>query len=484
MSYLINTCDCSGKVFYHACQSTTCGFDPSGNLQEGSKWNAPGNVAINQKRIWNQVRAPSSVYTMNLGALTVNGNNNNQPTVATNYVNWNQMSDRVNPHTMQFQNHPSRGNSTKRTLTSIKPGACTPGGTGVDIKHGSYARYLARKKAGNIRTQSDYSAASTPKYGNKTKMYGMIANSENCPCTLDGVTDLATIINNLRSFFENSPQYEDYTLCLAGEKETIAGDIGNGIAAHPDLSVGDFKHLYAGQTVYDSINYASIKNMINTVNVACSDVIGHDALGKDLGTHTLALIKSDEVSDLSTASYGNTYWPTSMSEGLRVYGSTFTITCYISSTVAANESSPSGDWSGPYYLKYSSSSTHEITYSTGVDSSGTAYQLEAGSTTSEGDYEGAIIGDLYYIFTTEGNASKNYIALLDSDNMSNDNTYTPPSTHKGMLWSSDLNYVNTGLIGGYSNVFAVNAFNDTSPEIKNSAGDARFICCLYKSDQT
>ena len=30
------------------------------------------------------------------------------------YVNWNQMSDRVNPHSMKFQNHPSQrnGNST------------------------------------------------------------------------------------------------------------------------------------------------------------------------------------------------------------------------------------------------------------------------------------------------------------------------------------------------------------------------------------
>jgi len=190
MSYLENTCDCSGKIMYHACQSKTCGFDLSGNtyiLQAGSKWDAPGNITINQKRIWNQVRAPSSVYTMNLGALTVNGNNKNQP-LAPPFgigVNWNQMSDRVKPHSMQFQNHPSRGNSTKATLTSIKPGACTPGGSGVDIKHGSYARYLARKKAGNIRTQSDSTAASTPKYGNKTKMYGMIANSENCPCTIN-----------------------------------------------------------------------------------------------------------------------------------------------------------------------------------------------------------------------------------------------------------------------------------------------------------
>ena len=177
MSYLANTCDCSyGKIMYHSSRWRTC--DISGGCYDISC-----NAEITQKRIWNQVRTASSMYTMNLAALTVNGTMNNQPTVATNYVNWNQMSDRVNPHSMPFQNHSSRGNSTKSTLTSIKPGACTPGGTGVDVKHGSYARYLARKKAGNIRTQSN-SINNIPLYGNKKQMYGMIANSNNCPCTL------------------------------------------------------------------------------------------------------------------------------------------------------------------------------------------------------------------------------------------------------------------------------------------------------------
>jgi len=119
---------------------------------------------------------------MNLAALTVNGPQ--APGVTNYYVNWNQMSDRVNPHSMQFQNHPSHGNSTKATLTSIKPGACSPGGKGVDVKHDSYARYLARKKAGNLRTQLRHTAAAVPQYGNKTQMYGMIARSQACPCTL------------------------------------------------------------------------------------------------------------------------------------------------------------------------------------------------------------------------------------------------------------------------------------------------------------
>ena len=45
-----------------------------------------------------------------------------------------------------YVNAPTRGNSTKSTITANKPGAMTPGGQGVDVKHGSYHRYLAKKK--------------------------------------------------------------------------------------------------------------------------------------------------------------------------------------------------------------------------------------------------------------------------------------------------------------------------------------------------
>ncbi len=34
---------------------------------------------------------------------------------------------------------------TKRSITSLRPGAMSPGGSGVDIKHNSYDRYLNRQ---------------------------------------------------------------------------------------------------------------------------------------------------------------------------------------------------------------------------------------------------------------------------------------------------------------------------------------------------
>ena len=129
---------------------------------------------ITQKRIWNQVRVPVSMYVMNKGSLTSasnrikNGNN----------VNWNQSSDQVLA-AIQTLVHPSHGNSLKQTVTSHRPGAASPGGSGVDVKHDSYARFLNRKKALHFKTQTS-TPASIPLYGNKTKSINLLAQSANC----------------------------------------------------------------------------------------------------------------------------------------------------------------------------------------------------------------------------------------------------------------------------------------------------------------
>ena len=64
------------------------------------------------------------------------------------------------------------------SLTKLRPGALKPGGYGVDVKHNSYARYLARKKSSVLRTTA---AATTPVMGNKTRAYGMLGNVA-CNC--------------------------------------------------------------------------------------------------------------------------------------------------------------------------------------------------------------------------------------------------------------------------------------------------------------
>ena len=152
-----------------------------------------------QKVIQKQVRAKASLFTMNLGTVTVgNQLNNNNYQYPQNMANkpyiipktkppvpvysQNPSSDRVAPaHSntnLKFTYVPSHGNSTKSTLTRNKPGASMPGGKGVDVKHNSYARYLARRKSSTVMTQKEKEPK--PKMGNKTKMIGMISNCTRC----------------------------------------------------------------------------------------------------------------------------------------------------------------------------------------------------------------------------------------------------------------------------------------------------------------
>lgn len=163
-------CDC-GNITYinNQCLSCAC---TDGVCNDASS---------TQKKIWKQVRVPSSLFTMNLAAFNMSSERLKNGTLAS-HTNWNQSSDSW-VASQQTAYHPTHGNSLKTTLTSLKPGAGAPGGTGVDIKHNSYARYLGRKKAINIRTQSKNTAATVPIRGNKTQSYGLINNSQNCICT-------------------------------------------------------------------------------------------------------------------------------------------------------------------------------------------------------------------------------------------------------------------------------------------------------------
>jgi len=135
--------------------------------------NAAATNNVTQKRIWQQVRTGSGMYTMNLSALTSGA----AILASGRTANWNQRSDRILASVQPPL--PTRGNSLHSTLTSDRPGAGSPGGSGVDVKHDSYARYLNRKKAATIKTQTQQTVAVK---GNKTNMTGLLANSTNC-CT-------------------------------------------------------------------------------------------------------------------------------------------------------------------------------------------------------------------------------------------------------------------------------------------------------------
>jgi len=132
-----------------------------------------------QKKIWKQVGTSPSMFMSNLTAITVEGSQEcpdvngltNAPLKKFAFVNWNQSSDRAAP-SVQRTYVPTRGNSTRTTVTSNRPGAAVPGGRGVDIKHNSYARYLARKK-GKIFNVNER-IANVPNFGNKTQTYNIV----------------------------------------------------------------------------------------------------------------------------------------------------------------------------------------------------------------------------------------------------------------------------------------------------------------------
>ena len=152
--------------------------------------NTPSQRYQKLKLMYNAVRVPSSVYTMNLGALNVY----EIPEVERQGVNWNQMSDRKEPHIQAAGSSGGNpgGNSTKRSVTRLRPGALSPGGAGVDIKHNSYDRYLARLKGKKPLRQEATPKAfkennlpfnrAAPVYGGKIFKVGII---DKCVCGPD-----------------------------------------------------------------------------------------------------------------------------------------------------------------------------------------------------------------------------------------------------------------------------------------------------------
>jgi hypothetical protein len=99
-----------------------------------------------QKAIQDQLHTSSANYTQVLSSLAVS-----QAIDKSNTKAWHNASDR----------------SQKKTGANY----------GVDIKHNSYDRYLAKKKSTTLKTQS---SQQIPLQGNKTKYYSLITQNNNC----------------------------------------------------------------------------------------------------------------------------------------------------------------------------------------------------------------------------------------------------------------------------------------------------------------
>jgi hypothetical protein len=161
----------------------------------------PASQYQRQKLIQNTVRVNSSLYTMNLAGLAGYQSPLNTyqeveqagtPYYAPPTVNWNQMSDRAKPAIQVVKTGSGsayHGSSTKHTIVRNRPGAMSPGGVGVDIKHNSYDRYLNRLKGKSVLRRGpvppNYGAPipfnrAYPVYGGKVVKTAIINGCDEC----------------------------------------------------------------------------------------------------------------------------------------------------------------------------------------------------------------------------------------------------------------------------------------------------------------
>ena len=169
--------------------------------------NDPASQYQRQKLIQKTVRVQSSLYTMNLAGLSGYQKPSQKyqlleqagtPYYAPPGVNWNQMSDRASPAiqlTKVASGSSYHSSSTKHSITRDRPGAMSPGGIGVDIKHNSYERRLLRLKGKSVLRRGvippNYGAPipfnkAYPVYGGKVIKTGIINNCD-CPNITDNL---------------------------------------------------------------------------------------------------------------------------------------------------------------------------------------------------------------------------------------------------------------------------------------------------------
>lgn len=139
----------------------------------GRKYATPPSTGATQKRILKTVRLASSDYVNSLVPQAVF-----DPPAMVGQLPWHNGSDRAVAGVVRA-NVPSHGDSTSRSLTRARPGACSAAGRGVDIKHASYDRYLAKLKGRTVGRSCSSSSPVVPIRGNKTQ-YFAVAHSDTC----------------------------------------------------------------------------------------------------------------------------------------------------------------------------------------------------------------------------------------------------------------------------------------------------------------
>ena len=118
-----------------------------------------------QKKIQKQTGVSSSTYNNNLVPYQVTKGQHNYKN-QLNGSGVSQASDRNKSSAANMQIINRNTSSLRGSRTSLKPGSLAPPINGVDVKHGSYDRHLAKLKAKSLKPQS-LPSLPPAKYGNK-----------------------------------------------------------------------------------------------------------------------------------------------------------------------------------------------------------------------------------------------------------------------------------------------------------------------------
>ena len=188
--------------------------------------NTPANKYQILKLIQNTVRVPASLYVSNLGPLNAYKKPISAPDAGFHGVCWNQMSDRPVPSVQRATIPTGFANSLNNrhnSVTSSRPGCQTPGGTGCDIKHNSYDRYLNRLKGkGPLRrgpippkfgSPVPFNPA-FPIYGGKTVKTNIVSG---CDCPIENKK--LDLQQDIRIYY--NPLYQEYP---TGNRSFLVGD--------------------------------------------------------------------------------------------------------------------------------------------------------------------------------------------------------------------------------------------------------------------
>ena len=196
-------CECSNKCnVVTPCRGCgECGVDDSrDNGANRCKFYKQKRLDQRQKIIQRVVRVDSGQYAMNRAAMNVY---QSKPRSALGlrfgelYNSPSTMSDRREPHRVKESQGVYRHTSSSRgTKTSGRPGGTSAPGIGVDVKHGSYDRYLAKKKGAVLRAGTgaykDFDER-TPTYeeiqrnpslttGGKNVKFNIVSGGTQCEC--------------------------------------------------------------------------------------------------------------------------------------------------------------------------------------------------------------------------------------------------------------------------------------------------------------